>query len=199
MHYTIFNTCYSVLRIRDVYTGSRIRIFPSRMQGQKDPGSGSASKNLSIFNPKKLFLSYRKNYLGCSSRIWFFSPSRTQRSKKHRILDPRSGYATLLLFHLSSRKNYLGCSSRIRIFSLSRIQRSKKHRIPDPRSGYATLLLFHCFGGCWNWIQNSWNVRRAKNRQGHPSTTWLQLIYSHCLSLYFENQLKRWAWKVKRM
>ncbi len=32
----------------------------SRIQGQKDPGSGSASKNLGIFNPKKLFLSSRK-------------------------------------------------------------------------------------------------------------------------------------------
>ncbi len=32
---------------------SRIpEFFPSRFQGQKDPGSGSASKNLSIFNPK---------------------------------------------------------------------------------------------------------------------------------------------------
>jgi hypothetical protein len=27
----------------------------SRIQGQKDPGSGSASKNLSIFNPKNCF------------------------------------------------------------------------------------------------------------------------------------------------
>ncbi len=27
-------------------------IFPSRIQGQKDSGSGFASKNLSIFNPK---------------------------------------------------------------------------------------------------------------------------------------------------
>ena len=28
-----------VLQIRDVYPGSRIRIFPSRIQGQKDSGS----------------------------------------------------------------------------------------------------------------------------------------------------------------
>jgi hypothetical protein len=31
---------------------SRIRIFPSRIQGQKDPGSASASNYLNIFNPK---------------------------------------------------------------------------------------------------------------------------------------------------
>jgi hypothetical protein len=42
-------------RILDVYTGSRIQIFPSRIQVQKDPGSGSASKNLSKFNPKNCF------------------------------------------------------------------------------------------------------------------------------------------------
>ncbi len=35
-----------MLRIRDVYPGSRIRIFPSRIQGQKDFGSVSASKLL---------------------------------------------------------------------------------------------------------------------------------------------------------
>jgi hypothetical protein len=41
------------LRIRDVYPGSWIGSFPSRIQGQKD--SRSASKNLSIFNPKNCF------------------------------------------------------------------------------------------------------------------------------------------------
>ncbi len=46
---------FPVLRIREGYTGSRIRIFPSRIQDQKDPGYGSASKNLSIFNPKNCF------------------------------------------------------------------------------------------------------------------------------------------------
>jgi hypothetical protein len=35
-----------VLRIRDVYPGSR------QDPESKDPGSGSASQNLSIFNPK---------------------------------------------------------------------------------------------------------------------------------------------------
>ncbi len=45
------------MRIRDVYPGSEFSIpdpnFPSRIQGQKD--TGSASKNLSIFNPKNCF------------------------------------------------------------------------------------------------------------------------------------------------
>jgi hypothetical protein len=47
----------SVLRIRDVY-----------------PDHGSASKNLSILNPTKLFLSSRKYDPGCSSRILIFYP-----------------------------------------------------------------------------------------------------------------------------
>ncbi len=50
----------AVLRIRDVYPGSRIKKIP-------DPRS--ASKNLSIFKPKKLFISSRKYDPGCSSRI----------------------------------------------------------------------------------------------------------------------------------
>ncbi len=70
--------CWSapVLRIRNVYPGSRIRLFsipdpgselsPSRIP---DPGS---SKNLSILTPKKAkkwFLSSKKYDPGCSSRI----------------------------------------------------------------------------------------------------------------------------------
>jgi hypothetical protein len=46
--------------------------YPSRIQGserQPDPESGSASKNLSIFNPKKWFLISRKYDPGCSSLI----------------------------------------------------------------------------------------------------------------------------------
>ncbi len=39
-----------MLRIRDFYPGSKF--FSSRVQGQKYPGSGSASKNFSIFSPK---------------------------------------------------------------------------------------------------------------------------------------------------
>jgi len=56
-----------------------------------DPGSGSASKNLRIFKPQKLFLSSRKYDLGCSSRIriLIFYPFRIQGSKRQRIPDPQ--------------------------------------------------------------------------------------------------------------
>ncbi len=60
-----------MLRIRNVYPGSRIRIFHPgyRIKKIPAPGSGPASKILSIFYPKKLFLSSRKYDPGCSSRI----------------------------------------------------------------------------------------------------------------------------------
>jgi hypothetical protein len=59
----------------------------SLIQGRKD--SGSSSKNFGIFNPKKLFLSSRKNDLGCSFRIRFFPikdpGSRGQKGTRSRI------------------------------------------------------------------------------------------------------------------
>ncbi len=74
----------SVLRIRDVYPGSRIRLFPSRIRTVSIPDPGSASKNLSILTPKKWFPSSRKS--GC----WLSTipGSRIQGSKRHRIPDP---------------------------------------------------------------------------------------------------------------
>ncbi len=81
----------AVMRIRDVYPGSLIRLIPSRIPdlGSKrfrilDPGSGSTStsKISSIFNPNNLFLSSRKYDL------FDFYPSRIQRSKRYRIPDP---------------------------------------------------------------------------------------------------------------
>jgi hypothetical protein len=45
----------------DVYSGSRIRIFPPRIQGEKESGSRIRIRNreftVSNFSPKKLFLS----------------------------------------------------------------------------------------------------------------------------------------------
>ncbi len=70
------------------------------------PDPGSASKNLSILTQKnhKWFLSSMKYDPGCSSRIPdpdpYFLPipdpgSQIQGSKRHRILDPRSGSVPL--------------------------------------------------------------------------------------------------------
>jgi hypothetical protein len=42
----------SVLRIRDINPGSKFSHSVYRVKKIPDPGSGSASKNLSIFNPK---------------------------------------------------------------------------------------------------------------------------------------------------
>ncbi len=69
----------AVLRIREVYPDPGFDFFHpgSRLQGWQDPGPGSASKNLSNFNPKT-----NTKFQGCSSRIpdpdFFLS----------RILDP---------------------------------------------------------------------------------------------------------------
>jgi hypothetical protein len=86
---------YPVLRIRDVYPGSRIRLFfhpGSRIRTVSipDPGStdpGSSSKNLSLLTPKKAkkwFLSSKKYDPGCSSRI----PDPDADFLAYRIPDP---------------------------------------------------------------------------------------------------------------
>ncbi len=87
-------------RIRDVYSGSRIRIFPSLIQGLKDlgsaPGSGSASKKYS-FNQKICFWALgnmiRDVHLG--SRIRIFSPIPDPDPGVKKVPDPESGSATL--------------------------------------------------------------------------------------------------------
>jgi len=75
--------------------GSDFFFSGSRIQGIKDPGSGSASKEFKYFYPKKLFLSCRKYDLGCSSQIPDPDPDFFQYRipdpgvKKHRIPDPQ--------------------------------------------------------------------------------------------------------------
>jgi hypothetical protein len=84
-------TLPAVLRIRDVYPRSRIRIFPSRILIFSIPNPGSASKNLRI-------LSSRKYDPGCSSRIRIPDPdpdfltipeAGSRGLKRHRNPDPQ--------------------------------------------------------------------------------------------------------------
>ncbi len=88
-HWLYRDTSFADPRCLSPDPGSEFFPSGSRIQGQKipDPGSGSTSKNLSIFQPKKLFLSSRKYDPGCLSRIriLIFYPSRIQESKRHRI------------------------------------------------------------------------------------------------------------------
>jgi hypothetical protein len=78
---------YTVLRIRGDYLLFRIRIFPSRIQGQKDSGSNIL---FTILNPK-LFLTSQKIssdvHSGFGTEFFFPIPagSRIQGSKKYRI------------------------------------------------------------------------------------------------------------------
>ncbi len=81
-----------MLRIRDVYTGFQIQIFPSRIQGQKDPGSGSSWKILTQKIVSKL------------SEIWsrgsgFFMPDPGVKKAP----DPGSKSATLLIAYRKTR------------------------------------------------------------------------------------------------
>ncbi len=105
----MYDIIETVLRIRDVYPGSRIRIcsipVPDLGSGVKkipDPGSRIRIriKECKYFQPKKLFLSSRKYDPGSRSQIsdqdldFFTHPGfRIQRSKK--APDSGSGSATL--------------------------------------------------------------------------------------------------------
>jgi hypothetical protein len=83
----------TVLRIRDVYPGSRIRLFSIPDPGSELFPSRIRIKEFDYFNPKKWFLSSRKYDPSCSSRIRIltFYPSRIPEA-----LDPGSRSATLV-------------------------------------------------------------------------------------------------------
>ncbi len=91
---------------KEIFLVTSVRIFPSCIMGLKDPGSGS--KNLSIFQPKKLFLISRKYDLGCSSRIpfliFFSTPDPGSRVQK----STGSGSATLLVRRSGWWTNVIG-------------------------------------------------------------------------------------------
>jgi hypothetical protein len=77
----------------------------SRVKKIPDPGSRSASKNLSIFNPKNCFLRSRKYDPGCSSLIPdrdldFLYLSRIPGSIMHRISDPDPQHWIWLVDHI---------------------------------------------------------------------------------------------------
>jgi hypothetical protein len=58
-----------VFRIRDVYPGSRIRLFSIPGPGSELSPSRNRIQEFKYFNPKKMVLSSRKYDPGCSSRI----------------------------------------------------------------------------------------------------------------------------------
>ncbi len=80
----------AVLWIRDVYTGSRIRLFSIL-----DPGYRIRIKEFKYFHPKKWFLSFWKYETGFSFRILTFYPSRIPDPGVKKAPDPGSGSATL--------------------------------------------------------------------------------------------------------
>ncbi len=65
----VFLNFFSVLRIRDVYPGSRIRLFSIPDPGSELSPSRIRIKEFKYFNKKKLILSSRKFDPGCFSGI----------------------------------------------------------------------------------------------------------------------------------
>ncbi len=144
-HYRILIILTSaVLRIRGclcriLNPGSQLFHPGSRIQGQKDPGSGSASKS------RKTVSGSGKNDIRCSvipdPRCRFFPiPNPDPGSRVKKIQNPHQRIYKIVFFTRktlsSSGKNYYSSGSQKRIFfhpeSWSRIQGSKRHRIPVP-------------------------------------------------------------------
>ncbi len=89
-------------RIRDVYLGSRIRLFSIPDPNCLHPGSRILIKEFKYFNlkkAKKWFFSSKKYNLGCLSRIpdpdADFLPFRIPDPGVKKAPNPGSGYATL--------------------------------------------------------------------------------------------------------
>ncbi len=89
-------------------------LFPSRIQGWHDPGSGSASNNLIILNPKNWYQILKNTTRDVSSRIrildldFFSSRIRILEIPDQEVKktpDPRSGSATLE-FWISNLGNF---------------------------------------------------------------------------------------------
>jgi hypothetical protein len=95
---TLTSTCFSysrliaLLRILIVYPGSEYFHPGSRVKKIPDPRSASASKNLSIFNPKIVFKALGNMFWDVNPRILIliFYPSRIPGSRL-RIQGPGSG------------------------------------------------------------------------------------------------------------
>jgi hypothetical protein len=86
---------------QDKHPGFDLFLPGSRVDNISDPGSGSASKNLSIFNPKKLYyvLKNKIRDIHLGSWIWiFFHPRswiRIPDPGVKKAPDPGSGFAIL--------------------------------------------------------------------------------------------------------
>ncbi len=89
----------AALRIPDIYTRSYFFRPGSRAKKIPDPGSGSASKILSIVKPKKflpaLWNKIRDVRPGLRIQISIFYPSRIQGWRRQRILDPNSYHSKI--------------------------------------------------------------------------------------------------------
>jgi len=106
---TLLSCCGSGLFIPD--SGSEFFHSGFRVKKIPDPGSGSASKNPSLINPKKLFLNSRKYDRGCSSRIRIltFYPSRDQKGTGSRIRNTAGYEITDMDSDIKLHENTVSC------------------------------------------------------------------------------------------
>jgi hypothetical protein len=135
-----------VLRIRNAYPGSRIRIFSSRIQGQKDlirdvhPGPGYWIL-ISVGDPGCLSRIPDPSFFHPGSRIQTVSipdPGSRIRIKEFKYFNPKKNKKLFL----SSRKYDPGCSSQIPDpdADFLPIPDPEVKKAPDPGSGSATLI-----------------------------------------------------------
>ncbi len=139
-----------MLRIRDVYPGSRILIFTHPGSRISDPGSKNSNKRerwIKFVIILFLWSQISQNWILCyfwnakeknlgqfSLNCWSFYPKNFQYALKYMVWDPWSEIR-------DPEKTYSG----------SRIQGSKRHRIPDPDPQ-------HCLKTCiWTHKQRRLN------------------------------------------
>ncbi len=160
LQYRIKKNKYGIVHLYHVADPGCVSRFPdsnfsSRIKCRKD--SGSASKNLGIFNLKTCYLTSREYDPGCSSRItdpgsWFF-PSRIQGSKKHRIPDTYycfiftvgklytvRTYRTVILFiSIVLLFFYIWSNISLKIFSENLLKSVESERRPNEHKGSTWL------------------------------------------------------------
>jgi len=184
-----------VLRIQDVYPGSEFVHPGSRVKKFPDPGSGSASKNLSIFNPKNCFQALGKMirdvYPG--SGCCFFTISEPDPGVK---MAPDTGYATLLfkMIHLTLHCAIQMC--RGNYFPIQFVHESYK--------GYQNVF-FYLTSSCriWSLANLSWCILLCLRYQNWdtanrscteaPSSSRCSLWPGRPSSAWFQNRRSRSA------
>ncbi len=125
----------AVLRIRDVYPGSRILICTHPGSGIPDPKTATKERGEKKLVIIPFYVATNFTKLKISLVLKCRRKNSGQFSKNYRTFYPKN-------CHCALKNMGLGSGIRKKTYSGSRIQGSKRHRIPDPDhgSGSATLI-----------------------------------------------------------